>query len=172
LYHAFRFPYFRHERIYRSVAVGPSPVAGTSRIAANRPRRDAGATGHNARERGTGERRDAGAEMAACGHACRIAARRARYRSEPLITRPAATILVTGSSNGEADAAEPFEPIELEKRALLTMQGGWKMSQLQAEQPATRNLRQFQGGQFGGILWMLRPLLGGTMPSVAGHVRP
>ena len=38
---------------------------------------------------------------------------------------------------GEADAAEPFEPIELEKRALVTMPGGWKMSQLQAEQPAT-----------------------------------
>jgi len=38
---------------------------------------------------------------------------------------------------GEADAAEPFEPIELEQRALLTMPGGWKMSQLQAEQPST-----------------------------------
>lgn len=38
---------------------------------------------------------------------------------------------------GEADAAEPFEPIELEQRALVTMPGGWKMSQLQAEQPAT-----------------------------------
>jgi len=38
---------------------------------------------------------------------------------------------------GEADAAEPFEPIELEQRALVTMPGGWKMSQLQAEQPST-----------------------------------
>lgn len=38
---------------------------------------------------------------------------------------------------GEAEAAEPFEPIELEKRALVTMPGGWKMSQLQAEQPST-----------------------------------
>jgi len=38
---------------------------------------------------------------------------------------------------GEADAAEPFEPIELEQRALLTMPGGWKMSQLEAEQPST-----------------------------------
>jgi hypothetical protein len=33
--------------------------------------------------------------------------------------------------------AEPFEPIELESRALVTMPGGWKMSQLQAEQPST-----------------------------------
>jgi len=49
-----------------------------------------------------------------------------------------AGILYTDApANGEADAAEPFEPIELEKRALLTMPGGWKMSQLQAEQPAT-----------------------------------
>jgi lambda family phage portal protein len=49
-----------------------------------------------------------------------------------------AGILYTDApANGEADAAEPFEPIELEKRALVTMPGGWKMSQLQAEQPAT-----------------------------------
>jgi len=39
--------------------------------------------------------------------------------------------------NGEADAVEPMDTIELEKRALLTMPGGWKMTQLQAEQPAT-----------------------------------
>jgi len=49
-----------------------------------------------------------------------------------------AGILYTDApASGEADPAEPFEPIELEKRALLTMPGGWKMSQLQAEQPAT-----------------------------------
>lgn len=49
-----------------------------------------------------------------------------------------AGILYTDApANGEADAAEPFEPIELEKRALLTMPGGWKMSQLEAQQPAT-----------------------------------
>jgi len=49
-----------------------------------------------------------------------------------------AGILYTDApASGEADAAEPFEPIELEKRALLTMPGGWKMSQLEAEQPST-----------------------------------
>ena len=49
-----------------------------------------------------------------------------------------AGILYTDApANGEADSAEPFEPIELEQRALLTMPGGWKMSQLKAEQPAT-----------------------------------
>ncbi len=49
-----------------------------------------------------------------------------------------AGILYTDApAGGEADAAEPFEPIELEKRALVTMPGGWKMAQMQAEQPAT-----------------------------------
>ena len=49
-----------------------------------------------------------------------------------------AGILYTDApANGEADSAEPFEPIQLEKRALVTMPGGWKMSQMQAEQPAT-----------------------------------
>jgi len=49
-----------------------------------------------------------------------------------------AGILYTDApASGEADAAEPFEPIELEKRALLTMPGGWKMSQMHAEQPST-----------------------------------
>lgn len=49
-----------------------------------------------------------------------------------------AGILYTDApANGEADSAEPFEPIELEQRALLTMPGGWKMSQMRAEQPST-----------------------------------
>ncbi len=49
-----------------------------------------------------------------------------------------AGILYTDApAGGEADSAEPFEPIELEKRMLLTMPGGWKMSQLHSEQPAT-----------------------------------
>ncbi|MEQ8785124.1 MAG: phage portal protein [Pirellulaceae bacterium] len=49
-----------------------------------------------------------------------------------------AGILYTDApAGGEADSAEPFEPIELEKRALVTMPGGWKMSQMRAEQPST-----------------------------------
>jgi len=49
-----------------------------------------------------------------------------------------AGILYTDApANGEADAAEPFEPIELEQRALMTMPGGWKMAQMHAEQPST-----------------------------------
>ncbi len=49
-----------------------------------------------------------------------------------------AGILYTDApASGEADAAEPFEPIELEQRALLTMPGGWRMEQLRSEQPTT-----------------------------------
>ena len=49
-----------------------------------------------------------------------------------------AGILYTDTpANGEADAVEPMDAIELEARSLLTMPGGWKMSQMQAEQPAT-----------------------------------
>jgi lambda family phage portal protein len=49
-----------------------------------------------------------------------------------------AGILYTDApASGEADAAEPFEPIELEKRALVTMPGGWRMEQIRAEQPST-----------------------------------
>ena len=49
-----------------------------------------------------------------------------------------AGILYTDApANGEADSAEPFEPIELEKRMLLTMPGGWKMAQMKAEKPST-----------------------------------
>jgi lambda family phage portal protein len=49
-----------------------------------------------------------------------------------------AGILYTDApAGGEADAAVPFEPIELESRALVTMPGGWKMSQMEAQQPST-----------------------------------
>jgi lambda family phage portal protein len=49
-----------------------------------------------------------------------------------------AGILYTDApAGGEADSAEPFEPIELEKRSLLTMPGGWRMEQLKSEQPST-----------------------------------
>lgn len=58
-----------------------------------------------------------------------------------------AGILYTDApAGGEADAAEPFEPIELEKRALLTMPGGWRMEQMRSEQPTSSNLHLFQLG--------------------------
>ena len=48
-----------------------------------------------------------------------------------------AGILYTDApANGEADAVEPLDEIELDRNLLLTMPGGWKMSQLKAEQPA------------------------------------
>jgi lambda family phage portal protein len=49
-----------------------------------------------------------------------------------------AGILYTDApATGEADSVEPMDLIELERNMLLTMPGGWKMSQLQPEQPAT-----------------------------------
>ncbi len=49
-----------------------------------------------------------------------------------------AGILYTDApANGEAESIEPMDVIELEKRMLMTMPGGWKMGQVHAEQPAT-----------------------------------
>jgi len=48
-----------------------------------------------------------------------------------------AGILYTDApAGGESADVEPLDPIELDRNTLLTMPGGWKMSQLQAEQPA------------------------------------
>lgn len=38
--------------------------------------------------------------------------------------------------NGESDPVEPLDPVELERNVLLTMPGGWKMSQLKSENPS------------------------------------
>jgi capsid protein len=49
-----------------------------------------------------------------------------------------AGILYTDTpANGEAESVEPMDTIELEARSLLTMPGGWKMAQMQAEHPST-----------------------------------
>ena len=56
-----------------------------------------------------------------------------------------AGILYTDApAGGEADSIEPLDEIELDRNLLLTMPSGWKMSQLEAEQLTTRDLRQFQ----------------------------
>jgi capsid protein len=47
----------------------------------------------------------------------------------------AGIIYTDAPPSGEADSIEPLDPIELERNTLLTMPGGWRMSQLQAEQP-------------------------------------
>jgi len=49
-----------------------------------------------------------------------------------------AGILYTDApANGEAESVEPMDLIELERNMLLTMPGGWKMSQVEPMQPAT-----------------------------------
>ena len=49
-----------------------------------------------------------------------------------------------GPANGEADAVEPMDLIELERNMLMTMPGGWKMSQIEPKQPAT-TYAEFKG---------------------------
>jgi len=39
--------------------------------------------------------------------------------------------------DGETDSVEPMDTIELERNMLLTMPGGWKMGQVEAQQPAS-----------------------------------
>ena len=49
-----------------------------------------------------------------------------------------AGILYTDApASGEAEAVDPMDTIQLERNMLLTMPGGWKMSQLDPKQPAT-----------------------------------
>jgi lambda family phage portal protein len=49
-----------------------------------------------------------------------------------------AGILYTDApASGEAENVEPMDLIELERNMLLTMPGGWKMSQVEPNQPAT-----------------------------------
>ena len=40
-------------------------------------------------------------------------------------------------ANGEAEQVEPMDLVELERNMLLTMPGGWKMSQVEPMRPAT-----------------------------------
>ena len=47
------------------------------------------------------------------------------------------TVETDAPANGEAEAIEPMDTIELERNMLLTLPGGWKMSQVRPEQPAT-----------------------------------
>ena len=48
----------------------------------------------------------------------------------------AGIIYTDAPANGEADAVEPMDQIELERNMLLTMPGGWKVSQIEAQQPS------------------------------------
>jgi lambda family phage portal protein len=50
---------------------------------------------------------------------------------------PGGILYTDAPANGEADPVEPMDLIELERGMLMTMPGGWKMSQLQAQQPTT-----------------------------------
>ena len=49
----------------------------------------------------------------------------------------AGVLYTDAPANGEADAVEAMDTIQLERNMLLTMSGGWKMSQVDPKQPVT-----------------------------------
>ena len=49
----------------------------------------------------------------------------------------AGVLYTDAPANGEADAIDPMDTIQLERNMLLTMPGGWKMAQVDPKQPAT-----------------------------------
>ncbi len=50
---------------------------------------------------------------------------------------PGGVLYTDAPANGEAESLEPMDLIELERGMLMTMPGGWKMSQLEAQFPTT-----------------------------------
>jgi capsid protein len=52
---------------------------------------------------------------------------------------PGGVLCTDAPANGEADSVEPMDLIELERGMLMTMPGGWKMSQMEAQFPTTTN---------------------------------
>jgi lambda family phage portal protein len=50
---------------------------------------------------------------------------------------PGGVLYTDAPANGEADSVEPMDLIELERGMLMTMPGGWKMSQVEAQFPTT-----------------------------------
>lgn len=49
----------------------------------------------------------------------------------------AAVLYTDAPANGEADPVEPMDLVELERRMATVLPGGWRLGQIQAEQPAT-----------------------------------
>ncbi len=49
----------------------------------------------------------------------------------------AAVLFTDAPPNGEAESVEPMDVVELERRMATVLPGGWKLGQIQAEQPST-----------------------------------
>jgi|LSQX01.2.fsa_nt_gb lambda family phage portal protein len=49
----------------------------------------------------------------------------------------AAVLFTDAPANGEADPVEPMDLVELERRMATVLPGGWRLGQIQAEQPST-----------------------------------
>jgi len=50
---------------------------------------------------------------------------------------PGGVLYTDAPANGEAESVEPMDLIELERGMLMTMPGGWKMNQMEAQFPTT-----------------------------------
>jgi hypothetical protein len=66
-------------------------------------------------------------------------------------------------ATGEADPVEPMDLIELERNMLMTMPGGWKMSQIEPAQPAT-TYAEFKKEILNEIARCGAPTGGGSVP--------
>jgi len=49
----------------------------------------------------------------------------------------AAVLYTDAPANGEADSVEPMDLVDLERRMATVLPGGWKLGQIQAQQPST-----------------------------------
>ena len=49
----------------------------------------------------------------------------------------AAVLFTDSPANGEADSIEPMDLVELERRMATVLPGGWRLGQIQAQQPST-----------------------------------
>jgi len=75
----------------------------------------------------------------------------------------AGVLYTDAPASGEADAIEPVDLVELERRMATVLPGGWRLGRIQAEQPATRNLRYFQVGR--GVAKAVTTELTGRRPA-------
>jgi len=62
---------------------------------------------------------------------------RAVIAAAEIAATPGGVLYTDAPANGEPDALEPMDLIELERGMLMTMPGGWKLGQIRAEQPTT-----------------------------------
>ena len=88
---------------------------------------------------------------AGCGHAAlvprrppRPPSRRAGHHAGSAAVRPVAAVHAGRARRSRSAAIEPMDSIELERRMLVTMPGGWRMGQIEAAQQPTTTYGEFK----------------------------